>query len=174
MEWLNRRVRYVIGVIKWAPCFIDVSLIEAHNVSRRLNGVPSVPGTPPSMPYPLYPWWALHGRGVLLRESGLSLTAYHLSLACCPDGVLTLDPEPVTAFFSSTWYGLDGLLERATLHPYFSQQTGGRCCNKSPASHLYWEDAGLPAVLGCFSCQVEIFVLFPLISLFNPLFPWYC
>ncbi|XP_056107123.1 interferon-induced GTP-binding protein Mx2-like [Rhinichthys klamathensis goyatoka] len=38
----------------WAPCFIDVSLIEAHNVSRRLNGVPSVPGTPPSMPYPPY------------------------------------------------------------------------------------------------------------------------
>ncbi len=132
VEWLNRRVRYVIGVIRWASCFIDVSLIEAHNVSRRLNGVPSIPGTPPSMPYPLYPWWALHGRGVLLPESGLSLTAHHLSLPCCPDGVLTLDPEPVTAFFSSTWYGLDGLLERATFHPYFSQQTGGRCCNKSP------------------------------------------
>lgn len=57
IEWLKKkkRVRYVIGVIRWAPCFIDVSLIEAHNVSKRLNGVPSVPGTPPSMPYPLSP-----------------------------------------------------------------------------------------------------------------------
>ncbi len=155
---VKRRVRYVIRVISWAPCFIDVSLIEAHNVSRRLNGVPSVPGTPPSMPYPL------HG----LCMAGASLSHGRPKPDRIPS-VSTLLPRwgPYAwyrasyCFFRGTWYGLDGLLDRATLYSYFSQQTGGRCCNKSPASHLYWEDAGLPDVLGCFSCQVEIFVLFP-------------
>lgn len=42
----------------------------------------------------------------------------HLRLSRGPVFVVALDPEPVAAFFGSTSYSLDSLLERAALHPH--------------------------------------------------------
>ncbi len=111
VEWLNRRVRYVIGVHQVGTLlhrrFVDWS-------PQRLQKAKRCTQRPRYTPLYAIPSISLMGSAWQGRPSPwvrLSLTAYHLSLPCCPDGVLTLDPEPVTAFFSSTWYGLDGLLE---------------------------------------------------------------